>query len=70
MFICKVCVTQSKPHVKPERIVVEKRAKDYHDDRGRLAGTGYETVREVLVCGECAKMILGGRHETAKVGTA
>jgi hypothetical protein len=48
-------VLETRPRTYPFRRAVQRYARDgkrlYHDDPG---GTGYETVREVLVCAECA----------------
>jgi len=59
-FVCQVCDKPQKDGNKPTLIAVERRNKVYPKRRGTedkiidKGGSGYETVREVQACKQCA----------------
>lgn len=67
MYICEICNKVAPPHTKEIRIPVETRTRKYPNrskevSRGRgktktvnvPGGTGYEIVREIVCCPDCA----------------
>jgi len=57
-FICEECEQVQRPRSKPVKVVVEKRYKTYprveiEDEVIDFGGSGWEIVREILVCRGC-----------------
>lgn len=58
-FVCQICDEPQKDGSKPTLIAIEQRNKIYPTRRNKedkvidKGGSGYETVREIQVCGEC-----------------
>lgn len=63
MFICQVCHTVQKAGVKQERVVIEKRYKEYFDKSKQLVGKGWEIVRELVCCWQCKCNVLEAQRE-------
>lgn len=59
-FVCQICDEPQKDRVKPILVAVEQRSKTYPVRRNEedkvvdKGGSGYETVREVQACKQCA----------------
>lgn len=56
MYICKNCGHTSLPYEKANKIVVESREVNYTQQQAAnlvIVGTGFETVKEIIVCGKC-----------------
>ena len=56
MYRCDKCHEVTKPGERVNKIVEEKRDKVYEYD-GVIIGKGWEVVREIKVCAECAKTV-------------
>ena len=57
-FICEQCKQVQRPRSKPIRVVVESRVKYYPraeigDETTDSGGSGWEIVREIMVCRRC-----------------
>ena len=52
MYKCAVTKKISKPGQQAHKIVTEKREKKYYGPRGELLATGWEIVKELMVCKE------------------
>lgn len=71
MYRCENCQNVVPPNTKAHRVVIETRLKRYPrrerankiKEDGKIrhiadpGGIGYETVREITVCPECAKKV-------------
>ncbi len=59
-FTCQLCDEPQKDRIKPILIAIEQRNKTYPERRDKedklidKGGSGYETVREVQACKQCA----------------
>lgn len=59
-FVCQICDEPQKDGIKPTLIAIEQRNKTYPTRRNEedkvidKGGSGYETVREVQACEQCA----------------
>ena len=58
MFICAECNKSSSPGEKLNRLVVQTRKKEYHNEKTKVPEKkityGFETVKEIGLCGYCA----------------
>ena len=77
MYQCEFCKTTIQRNIKSKRVVVQYRIKNYPPRRNAIwgpdkttgkykwnddpGGTGYEIVKEKLVCCDCEKKILEER---------
>ena len=57
-FICEECKQVQRPRSKPVKTVVEKRLRSYPrvevgDETIDFGGSGWEIVREIMVCRRC-----------------
>ncbi len=59
-FVCQICDEPQKNGIKPILVAIEQRNKTYPERRDKedkivdKGGSGYETVREVQACKQCA----------------
>ena len=54
MFNCEFCKKPSKPGEKLVRFIIERRPKEYRDPTGKRS-VGWESVKEVKACSQCAE---------------
>ena len=55
MYLCAYCKSLSEPREPLHKVVVETRRREYRNNEGAVVGRGHETVKELVLCKNCAK---------------
>jgi hypothetical protein len=54
MFVCGMCKTSTASGERARRATLKSRERTYKDGEGNVVGSGFEIVKEILVCTRCA----------------